>query len=439
MFTILAGFIATVTLTWAWSLSMATGPSASLAWAVYDHGLHLTGLLSVALMSLTMMLATRPAWLERPLAGLDRIYRVHKWAGILAVTFAATHWLVEMGDDVVKSLFGRGGRLPDERVSRFVDQMRDAAEEIGEFAIYLVLAMLVITLWRRFPYKFWRYLHRAMPALYLLVAFHAAWLAPTQWWRQPIGILLAILLTGGSVASGLSLAGLIGRSRRKRGAIVEVQTPASDLTEVVCRLDDPWKGHRPGQFAFVTFDRLEGAHPFTIASANHGNGVVTFRIKALGDYTRGLAQRIAVGQPVTIEGPYGRFYFTRGDPHTRQIWIAGGIGVTPFLAWLESLLVAPDRAPVADLHYCTRNAEGDPSITDLRELCAALPTITLRVHDRSKGDVLSADKCVRSQPEGLPTEVWLCGPAGLATSLREGLQRLLGSRLRFHQEAFELR
>jgi len=39
----------------------------------------------------------------------------------------------------------------------------------------------------------------AMPALYLLLAFHAVWLTPLQWWQQPVGVLMAILLTGGSL------------------------------------------------------------------------------------------------------------------------------------------------------------------------------------------------------------------------------------------------
>ena len=64
----------------------------------------------------------------------------------------------------------------------------DAGEELGEFAIYLVLAMVVLSLWKRFPYKFWRHLHRAMPVFYLLLAFHAAVLAPPDYWTQPVGV-----------------------------------------------------------------------------------------------------------------------------------------------------------------------------------------------------------------------------------------------------------
>jgi predicted ferric reductase len=435
----LIAFIATVIFAWGASLFLDQGPKASVPWAVYDQSLYLTGLLSIALMSLTMILATRPAWLEPLFGGLDRIYRAHKWAGILAVAFAAVHWLIEMGDDLIKSVFGRGGRLSEPDFSGFVEMMRDTAEDIGEWAIYLAIAMLLLTLWRTFPYKFWRYLHRVMPVLYLLLVFHALWLAPIQWWSQPVGLLMALLLVGGCMASLLSVSGRIGRRRQARGTIASVHTPAPDIAEVVCRLDRGWKGHRPGQFAFVTFERLEGAHPFTIASADHGDGLVTFQIKALGDYTRDLARKLTVGQSIKIEGPYGRFDFRRSKPGAHQIWVAAGIGVTPFLAWLEALTDDPGQAPSADLHYCTRDAAADPSATRLRKLCAALPNIRLQIHDSSQGDALTADQLVSAPSKRCGVDLWFCGPTGLAQSLQRGLRKVSRVRLRFHQEAFQLR
>ena len=56
--------------------------------------------------------------------------------------------------------------------------MRDLGENLGEWAIYALLAMLVLTLWKRFPFNIWRYVHKAMPVLYLMLAVHAAFLAP---------------------------------------------------------------------------------------------------------------------------------------------------------------------------------------------------------------------------------------------------------------------
>lgn len=435
----LVAFIAAVVFSWGASLPVELGQGLSTRWDVYEQSLYLTGVLSIALMSLTMVLATRPVWLEPLLGGLDRIYQLHKWAGILAVSFGVAHWLVEMGDDWIKDLFGRGARLAGADASGMLDSIRDAAEDLGEWGIYLAIGMLLLSLWRAFPYKFWRYLHRGMPALYLLLVFHAAWLLPVQWWTQPVGLLLAPLLLAGSLASLHSMGGRVGHRRKTRGRVVSVRAHAAGITEVVCQLDAGWQGHRPGQFALVSFERLEGAHPFTIASADQGDARVTFQIKALGDYTRDLASRLNVGQPVLIEGPYGCFDYNRSKPGARQIWVAAGVGVTPFLAWLEECQNDPARAPAADLHYCTRDAASDPLAARLGELCATLPSIRLRIHDSHQGERLTADQLALASLPRRGVDLWFCGPVGLARSLREGMRTGTRARLRFHQEAFQMR
>ena len=45
----------------------------------------LTGALALSWMGICMVLAHRPAWLERRIGGLDKLYRAHKYAGIGAV------------------------------------------------------------------------------------------------------------------------------------------------------------------------------------------------------------------------------------------------------------------------------------------------------------------------------------------------------------------
>lgn len=436
----LAGVVALVTLAWGWDWISANGALAPVtAWTVRRDALHLTGLWSFSLMSLAMVLSTRPAWLERPFGGMDRIYRTHKWAGILAIGLAAAHWLVEMSDDLIKAVAGREGRLPKEHVGGFVEAMRDLAEEFGEWAIYALLAMLVLTLWKRFPFTIWRYLHKVMPVLYLMLAMHAAFLAPIGFWSQPVGALLAVFIAAGSLASVQSLTGWIGRRRRVGGVVEAVREPGPGVTEVTCRLDEQWSGHRAGQFAFVTFDRFEGAHPFTIASADRGDRRITFAIKALGDYTRGLADRLRAGQAVQVEGPYGRFDFRSSTRRTEQIWIAGGIGVTPFLAWLESLQGTPDEAPDVDFYYSTRQRDADPFVARLEALCANLPTIRLHVFSSDRNETLTASTVHERHACSRRAEIWFCGPRGLADALQDGLRRLGLGRVRFHREAFEMR
>lgn len=108
----------------------------------------------------------------------------------------------------------------------------------------------------------------------------------------------------------------------------------------------------------------------------------------MGDYTGTLAQRLRPGQTVRVEGPYGRFDLERRNPKARQIWIAGGIGVTPFLAWLESLQPRPDQAPVAELHYCTRDQDGDAFVPRLQALWPA--GVQLHIHGARQGNTLKA-------------------------------------------------
>ncbi|MGM0594621.1 MAG: ferredoxin reductase family protein [Pseudomonadota bacterium] len=436
---LLISFTAILALAWGLQLPQAGYmDGVALPWAIYLEGLFLSGVLSIALMSLAMILATRPVWLERPLGGMDRIYRAHKWSGIGAVVFAAVHWLLEMSDDLFEALAGRGELIKEDSLSAFPEPFRDLGEELGEFVIYLLFAMLVLSLWKRFSYRLWRPLHRLMPVLYLMLVFHSLVLAPAGYWSQPLGLLLAVLFAAGSVAAVLSLGNRIGKGRRSHGSVVAVEHSSDDIVEVTCRLDEKWRGHRPGQFAFVTFDRLEGQHPFTIAGADHGDNTVTFAIKALGDYTRKLPQRLAVGARVQVEGPYGRFLLQRVKTGARQIWIAGGIGITPFLAWLESLRASGDNTIEAELHYSVRDRESDPFVPRLEQLCAELPGVSLQLHDRHSGR-LSVEKLLQSPGRSRLTEVWYCGPQSLANSLRHGLSRLWPGRLRFHQEAFEMR
>ena len=435
MKTLFASLITLLALAWGWDIAQTPAePNVHELWHARQQLLYLSGLLSVAMMSLAMFLATRPVWLEAPLGGMDRIYRSHKWAGILAGGFAALHWLIEMSDDILKATIGRQGRVPEQVFTGLLDVLRDLAEDMGEWAIYALLAMLLITLWKRFPYRPWRFLHRAMPVLYLMLAFHAALLAPTNYWAQPVGALLLVLLGAGVYGAVHTLLGRIGKARETSGEIVAVEQLAPDVTTVVCRLGPAWRGHRPGQFAFVSFDDTEGAHPFTIASANQGDHLVRFQIKALGDYTRGLARRLQPGQSVRVEGPYGRFDMGRRKRRARQIWIAGGIGITPFLAWLEAMQATPDQAPEAELHYCTRDQATDAFVPRLLALCAALPSVRLHIHDARQGAKLTAAALGVSGK----TEIWFCGPIGLANALRQGLAAL-GWRPRFHQEAFEMR
>ena len=435
----LAGFLCLLTAAWAWDALYSHPATGDMPWVLRLHGLYLTGVWSIGLMSLAMILATRPAWLEVPLGGMDKIYHLHKWSGILAIACGGAHWLIKMAGDPLTALFSREGRPARDAVLSFMLPLRSQAKDLGEIAIYLLLGLLALALWKRFPYRPWRLQHKTMPIIHLAVAFHVIALMPLAYWSGPTGVLLAVLLAGGVFADGICLAQRIG-SRRRHSGTIETVVDRGGILEVTCNPGSTWRGHRPGQFAFVTFDCHEGAHPFTIANASStDSNRIIFEIKALGDYTSSLARRLRARQPVIIEGPYGCMDWQLGREDAEQVWVAGGIGVTPFLAWLESMQHISPSIPIT-MHYCVHNAASDPFIERIEQLCAQLPNVRVHVHDSTHGDRLDSEKLVvdRRLPNG-KMDLWFCGPSGLAKVLAPDLKKLLGRGFRIHQEVFEMR
>ena len=421
----------------------------ALWWQVRRHGIYLTGVWSMGMMSLIMLLALRQPWQERWVGGMDQVYRLHKWAGIAAGATAVMHWaLKEYTGGWIKTAWGTGGKPVRDAVLAWATDWRGLGKDVGEWAFYALVVFIVLTLWQKLlPYKPWRKLHRAMPVLYLALALHTVALTPLTLWAAPMGPLLAVLLLIGSGAAVWSLAGRVGQARSYAARIESVRLlgsqPGIAPLEVLCALPAHWPGHRAGQFVFARFDAEEGHHPFTIASAPDacgraadGAALVRLVIKPLGDYTRHLHQRLQPGQTLRIEGPYGHFD-GRGAPARQQVWIAGGVGVTPFIALLEarqSAAVADGLAPVA-MHYCTRDAAQDGLLPRLQALAAsARPPVVLTVHDAAQQQFLSPQDLLRY---GSALDIWLCGPAGLGRAVREQARQQRGWHM--HQEAFQMR
>src|SRR5690606_22150498 len=90
-----------------------------------------------------------------------------------------------------------------------------------------------------------------------------------------------------------------------------------------------------GHFGFLRMkaDGLREPHPFTIASAPSVDGRISFVIRALGDYTTKLIAEVEPGMHADVYAPYGRF--ERKPECEREIWIGGGVGISPFIAWMR--------------------------------------------------------------------------------------------------------
>lgn len=402
-----------------------------------------SGALCIGLMSVAMLLALRPQWLEPHLNGLDKMYRLHKWLGIAVLVVAIIHWWWAKG---TKWMVGWGWLEKPVRkpgagetlgtIEGWLRSQRGFAESVGEWAFYAIVVLIVLALIKRFPYHWFVKTHKWIAVAYLALAYHSAVLIKIDYWSQPVGGLLAVLLLVGSAAALLSLTGRIGVSRKTQGTIVALTDyPALRVLETAVVLEDGWRGHAAGQFAFVRSDRSEGAHPYTIASAwNPADRRLIFVTKALGDHTSRLRERLKIGMPVTVEGPYGCFDFEDAQPH--QIWVGAGIGITPFIARLKQRAATPD-AKAIDLFHPT--AEFDQAAIDRLTADAKAAGVRLHLLVDGKDGRLNGQRIRAAVPAWQSASIWFCGPPGFGQALRDDfLAHGLPSE-RFHQELFQMR
>ena len=87
---VLAAFVLLLTALWLAADTLLPTPLTYFSFRTVF--VQLSGVLAMGLMSLAMLLALRPQWLEPRLQGLDKMYRLHKWLGIGALVASVLHW-----------------------------------------------------------------------------------------------------------------------------------------------------------------------------------------------------------------------------------------------------------------------------------------------------------------------------------------------------------
>lgn len=430
-------------LTGLWLLA-ASWPEPATFIAIRNVLIQYSGVLGIGVMSVAMILATRPRWLEPWLGGLDKSYRLHKWLGISGLVIAIAHWLFAQGPKWLVQLGfmerpNRRGPPGDQMLGTIEQVFRDQrglAESVGEWAFYATVLFLVLALVKRFPYRLFAKTHKWISVVYLVLVFHAIVLIKFSYWSQPVGWVTGLLMAGGFVSAWLVLLNRVGSGRQTQGSIASLHYFSEmGVLETVITLDEGWRGHQGGQFAFVTFEPKEGRHPFTIALAwNPQDRRIVFITKALGDYTKLLPERLNVGDKVSVEGPYGQFTFD--DSKKRQIWIGGGIGITPFIARMKELSQLDHDEEIVLFHSA---AKLEPEALGKLTADAEAADVQLHVLIDNKDQRLDSEKLKEAVPDWQFASIWFCGPAAFGTALRKDL---VGSGLSpsdFHQELFNMR
>jgi predicted ferric reductase len=394
----------------------------------------ITGLWSAYLALIQVVLLARLPALER-VVGFDRLSRWHRWNGHVTIDLVIAH--------VVFSVWGYAlmDKLPiPKEISTMIwggvyPGMITAT--VGTGMLIGVVATSLVIVRRRLSYEWWYVVH--------LLAYAGIALA---WFHQiPTGNELVLDRTAANYWRALYIATLVvlvffrvlvplGGALRHRLRVAEVvpEGPGVVSVRITGRKVDRLRA-QAGQFflwRFLDGRRWHTAHPFSLSAAPDGKSL-RITVKALGDHTGRLAE-LRPGTRVVAEGPFGVFT-ERVRRREKALLIAGGIGITPVRALLETMrgdVVVVYRA-IAEADVIFRE-----ELDTLAQARGATVHYVLGDHRGDGADLLSPAHLKELVPDIEERDVYLCGPPAMTEVLEHNVRGTRVPRRHIHIERFAL-
>jgi len=389
----------------------------------------ITGLAGMAMFSLNLILGARLKFLEDYFGGLNRVYIAHGVLGSLSFILLLFHPLFLAARYMVVSL---------NSAALFLLPGADWTMNFGIIALLGMIVLMVLTLFVKPLYENWKISHKFFGLIFFFAGLHS-FFATSDISRSPaLKIYMLALAAAGMVAAiRRSLAEKYWVEKSKY-VVCKTTRLGEGMVEIEMLAKNNPLPFKPGQFVFASFYSPEVSsetHPFSLSSSPADKNL-KIAVKALGDYTSGL-QNINIGAMAEIEGPFGKFF--RENPKKKsQIWIAGGIGITPFMSMARTFRVSkPDYK--TDFYYAVSKERELVFLPELEKIEAKNKNLRLipfcseilkRRLDAKFIERLSGDLAGK--------EIYICGPPPMMASLKKQFLSLGISQGGIHSEEFNM-
>ncbi|WP_433605588.1 ferredoxin reductase [Prescottella agglutinans] len=258
---------------------------------------------------------------------------------------------------------------------------------------------------------------------------------------RPLLPLFEALATPHAVDRYLELLDPMATAREMRARVVRVTRPTSDSVMLDLRPTRHWRGFRAGQFVQVgvVIGGVRHTRCYSPIGAEDGSRDsirLIVRAHPGGLVSQYLVGQAAVGMVVDLSTAAGDFALPAPRP-ADVVLVSGGSGITPVLSMLHTLVDEGFAGSIAFLHY-TRTLDDVPVLGELRAIGEARENVTVRVVETSVEGRFRREHLDAVAPWfGSESEVFVCGPDALETSVRELLDAG-GFGAHMHAERFRI-
>jgi predicted ferric reductase len=396
-----------------------------------NHVAELLGVESIWLMSSSVLVLTRSARIDRSFGGVDGTLLWHRLAGAVGIGLGMIH----------PALFVEGGEGESSALAHLIGPLTVLAVVLVAWAFMTPTSRAAswqgpIGWLARRGYDSWRTLHGVL-AGFLVVAMAHGVADSASLQENPA------LLTLYAGVCAVGLYALIERMlvarlkvRDVAGTVVAVERFGESTAVITIAPEHP-VSHKEGQFIELGVPVSgERPHPFTIISAPDSPHVQV-AVRALGVGTTRIVKGATVGDRVSLSRARG--LLRHQDAGRRQVWVAGGIGIAPFISWVRSQGEHYSGHHV-DLIWSNRGFDTEPFVHELVAAAQHSTWLTVHLHDTARSSRLTADDLVTAgggKAEAIT--VLACGSPAMISALGAGLIAAGLPRERLHTEAFAYR
>ncbi len=407
-------------------------PSGRYFWLEFSIALGFFGLTQIAVQ---FVLIARFKCVTNPY-GIDVIMAFHRRLALVAIAAILIHPLIIMVDNPsrLKLLNPLGGNW----ASRF-----------ALLSVVSLLALAVTSVYReklKLAYEHWRLSHLVFAVLAIVFAqLHVslAGLYTNSFWKHAIWVIIAAVMVG--LVFYLRLL-KPSWQHGNRWRVAEVRPERGETWTLILEADNhPGISFLPGQFAWIKLGSTPFTleeHPFSFSSSDRCQTTIEFGIKALGDFTR-TVKDIKPGTRAYLDGPHGAFCIDR-YPAVGYVFLAGGVGITPMMAFLRSMADRKDPRPVV-LFYADRNWEGLAYRDTIDELTKQLALTVVYVLQNPPEDWQGETGMINREvlEKHLPKELiqrnfFICGPPPMMDAVHALLVERGVQNSNIHLERFSL-
>lgn len=375
----------------------------------------------MAMFAVSLILSGRYVWLDKLFNGLDKVYVSHRFFGTFSTALLLLH---PIGLTLARQ------RTMLETIEFWLGGGR-VGLSFGVFALYGLIGLVLWSIFSKSRYETFVLVHRWLGVFFISGAVHAFLIGNvlgTQGWL--FWYMLVLSIAGGLTFIVYSLLGdLLHRPIKYR--VLDSVLRTNGVTVVTLEPMRRILRFSPGQFVYVSFPDLEDTsfHPLSMASGKKDSRL-RLAVRKVGDFSAQVSE-LKPGASALIKGPYGGFTFLPAR-RQKQIWIAGGIGVTPFISGAHSLEHSPKKGQI-EMVYATDDDEPF-GLDELETIEQKNPSFNVTLFNSKQFGYLTLEMLKQQFQDFNERHIYLCGPPVMTEKLAAEAQHLgIAHRLKFEE------